>query len=171
MATTDPIDFEDEIQARIERLVLQSVKPARIAKAVGLDLPEVHERIKKVEADLAASVKMTGPERVFVLFGQLVARSKDRYNKLMVLHDLGGEELGCLKAAKEEDKYMADLLARPIEAAKALGQPEDPADDYQVSVSPLDDSDEIPIPFEEGIIDYDVLQKATVIGRGTEISA
>lgn len=168
----DDLTYDDETQARVERLYIQQVKPAKIAKATGITLAEVNARIKKVEDDLIEATKMVGPNRMYVLFGKMMARSQDRYNKLMVLHDMGGEELGALKAMKEEDKYLADLMAKPLEAVRQMDQEDEPAYPAVPRVASLwDDSDEIVIPVEDQVMDYNVLEKATVIGRRAEVQA
>ena len=171
----DPLLYEDDLQPKVERLYLMQARPDTIAKSLGLSVLEVNARIRKVEDDMAEGMRMSSSHRILVLFGSLVARSRVRYGMLGLLHDSGVDQLGAIKAMKEEDKYVADLLMRPAEIAKALEGYRDDGD-VRVHVLPeevlesdsdciWDDSD----PDEE-ILSYNVIKKATEIGRGTSVS-
>ncbi len=173
--------YEDDLQSKVERLHLMQVKPGWIAKALNLKMSEVADRIRKVEDDLADMVRMSSPHRIMVIFGSLIARSRTRYAMLAEMHDAGIDQLGAIKAMKEEDKYVADLLIRPVEIAKALGGY---TESVSVDVLPLgaddgpdDDDDEGEFgsitgrtdPTEE-IESYNVIQKATRSWRGKALS-
>lgn len=154
----------------MERLYLQQVKPRRIADALGLTLEETNARLLKVEDDLANSVQVSSYHRIMTLFGSLIARSQVRYNMLALLHDSGVDQLGAIKAMKEEDRYVADMLIRPIEIARQMNL----GDGRKVHVLPTGDEEEDLFDgmgpdedeIEDEVMNYDVIEKATKLGRG-----
>lgn len=149
------LQFEDDIQMRLERLYLFGTKPRRIANALKLPIGEVRQRIAKFEKDLKHGAGFSGPDRAMVWLAQRIARAEQRYSLLATMHDEGEDRLGCLKQMREEDKFCTELVTKgmglEIQAPVAAGNAE---------VADLLDG----CTFHDEDFDLDALAKATFGG-------